>query len=160
MSETVFKTPKEERGLEDYKPGTVYEFAEKVTVSEADIVNFALEYDPQYFHTDPAAAASSPFKGLIASGAHTIALAFRIYVKNFLPGKASFGSPGLDEVRWFRPVRPGDALRLRLTIEAVEPSQSRQDRGTVLSLLESLNQKDEVVMSCKCRNIIARRGSF
>ena len=157
MSETSFSIPREDRYLEDYVEGSVFEFAETAEVSEADIVRFSLDYDPQYFHTDPAQAATGPYKGLIASGAHTIALTFRLYVKNFLPGKASFGSPGLDELRWLRPVRPGDALRLRLTILAVTPSPSKNDRGTVSSLLETLNRHNETVMSCRCKNIIARR---
>ncbi|MDR2504279.1 MAG: MaoC family dehydratase [Deltaproteobacteria bacterium] len=159
MSETSFSVPREDRCLEDYITGTVFEFAETVEASEADIVNFALNYDPQYFHTDPAQAAAGPYKGLIASGAQTIAMTFRLYVKNFLPGKASFGSPGLDELRWLRPVRPGDTLRLRLTILAVTPSQSKNDRGTVSSMLETINQHNETVMSCRCKNIIARRTS-
>jgi acyl dehydratase len=153
-----FTIPKEERYFEDYAPGTVYEFAEKITVSEADIINFSKEYDPQYFHIDPVKAAASSYKGLIASGAHTIAITFGIYVRNFLPGKASFGSPGFDELRWLKPVRPNDVLRLRLTIEESTPSKSKNDRGTVASFIETINQKDEVVMSYKCKNIIARRN--
>ena len=158
MSLIDFTVAKEDRYFEDYVPGTVYEFAETATVSEAEIVNFAKEYDPQYFHTDPQAAASSMYKGLIASGAQTIALTFRLYVKNFLPGKASFGSPGMDEVRWFKPLRPGDVLRIRMTILDAKPSQSKNDRGTVFSLVETINQKDEVIMSYSAKNIIARRN--
>lgn len=157
MSLTDFTVAKEDRYFEDYVPGTVYEFAETATVSEVDIVNFAKEYDPQYFHTDPAAAANSMYKGLIASGAQTIALTFRLYVKNFLPGKASFGSPGMDEVRWFKPLRPGDVVRIRMKILDVKPSQSKNDRGTVFSLAETINQKDEVIMSYQAKNIIAKR---
>ena len=158
MSEKIFPVPKEDRRFEDYVAGSVFEFEETAGLSEADIVHFAQTYDPQYFHVDPVQAAQSPYKGIIASGAHTLALAFRLYVKNFLPGKASFGSPGADELRWFRPVRPGDVLRLRLTIQSAAPSQSRNDRGTVQSLLEVLNQGGEVVMTCILRNIIARRN--
>ncbi|MDR1241834.1 MAG: MaoC family dehydratase [Deltaproteobacteria bacterium] len=153
-----FAVGKEDRYLEDYTAGCVYEFPETVEVREAEIIAFAEKFDPQYFHIDPAAAAASQYKGLIASGAHTIAVTFKLYVSLFLPGKSSLGSPGFDELRWLKPLRPGDALRVRITVLEVKPSQSRNDRGTVQSLLETLNQKDEVIMSCKCKNIIARRN--
>ena len=157
MKANNFAVSREERRFEDYVAGAVYEFDETAGISQEDIVNFSRVYDPQYFHLDPDLAANGPYKGIIASGAHTIALTFRLYVKNFLPGQASFGSPGLDELRWLRPVRPGDTLRLRLTIQETIPSQSKNDRGTVHSLLETLNQNDEVVMVCKCKNIIGKR---
>jgi acyl dehydratase len=160
MSLTDFSVSREDRYLEDYEAGTVYAFAEKIAVSEADIIRFAREFDPQYFHLDPEAAKSSIYKGLIASGGHTIALAFRLYVRNFLPGKASLGSPGVDEVRWFKPLHPGDVLRVRVTIRSVKPSRSKHDRGTVTSLVETINQKDEVIMSYKAMNIMVKRGSL
>lgn len=154
---TGFTTSKEDRYFEDYQSGAVYEFPETISVSEADIVRFAKEFDPQYFHTDPVAAAKSMYKGLIASGGHSIALAFRLYIHNFLPGKASFGSPGMDEIRWLRPVRPGDTLRIRLTILEAKPSQSKTDRGSVVSFVETINQAGEVVMTYKITNIMAKR---
>ncbi|MDR2825956.1 MAG: MaoC family dehydratase [Deltaproteobacteria bacterium] len=157
MSVQGFSIPREERYFEDYIPGTVYEFAETVTVSEAEILKFAKEFDPQYFHIDLDQALAGPFKGLIASGAHTIALTFGLYVRTFLPDKASFGSPGLDELRWLKPVRPNDVLRLRVTIEEVIPSKSKNNLGTVCSLLETINQKDEVVLSHKAKGLIGRR---
>ena len=152
MSMVEFSVPKEDRHLEDYKEGAAYEFAETVSVSEADIIRFAKEFDPQYFHLDPEAAKNSIYKGLIASGGQTIALTFRLYIRGFLPGKASLGSPGIDEVRWFKPLRPGDVLRVRVTILSVKPSQSKNDRGTVTSLVETINQKDEVIMSYSISN--------
>ena len=157
MSLTEIAVPKEDRYFEDYVPGTVYEFPETVTASEADIVDFAQKYDPQYFHTDPEAAQKSIYKGLIASGAQTIALTFHLYVKNFLPGKASFGSPGFDELRWYLPLRPGDVLRIRMTVEDAKPSQSKPDRGMIFSLVETINQNNEVIMSYKAKNLMARR---
>ncbi|MDR2076037.1 MAG: MaoC family dehydratase [Desulfovibrio sp.] len=153
----AFSTPREDRRFEDYRAGEVYEFPETASVSEEDIVRFAREFDPQYFHTDPAAAAGSPYKGLIASGAHTVALTFRMYVKNVLPGKASFGSPGMDEVRWLKPLRPGDTLRIRATILETRPSRARADRGTIGVFVETINQDGEVIMSYKATNIIAKR---
>ena len=158
MSLTDFSVPKADRYFEDYVKDAVFEFAETAAISEADIVNFANQYDPQYFHTDPVAAAGSMYKGLIASGAQTIALTFRLYVKNFLPGKASFGSPGMDELRWLKPLRPNDVLRIRMTILDVVPSQSKNDRGTVFSFVETINQNNEVIMTYKAKNIIAKRN--
>ena len=154
---TGFSVPREDRYFEDYQAGAVYEFPEAVQVGEEEIIRFAGEFDPQYFHLDPVAAAGSIYKGLIASGSHTIALTFRLYVRNFLPGKASFGAPGMDELRWLKPVRPGDTLRIRATILETRPSQSRNDRGSVRTFLETINQKDEVVMSYTGTNIMARR---
>ncbi|MDR1490104.1 MAG: MaoC family dehydratase [Desulfovibrio sp.] len=159
MSLSSFAVPREARFFEDYVPGAVYEFAESVSLSEEEIVAFAKEYDPQYFHVDPVLAAQSIYKGLIASGGQTICVAFKIYVRNVLPeGRASLGSPGMDEIRWLLPVRPGDALRMRLAVLQAEPSKSRPDRGTVSFFCELLNQNDEVVMTCKCRNIILKRN--
>jgi len=159
MSLVDLPVPKEDRYFEDYAEGAVYEFAEKIGVSEADIIRFAKEFDPQYFHLDPEAAKNSIYKGLIASGGQTLALAFRLYIQNFLPGKkASLGSPGIDEVRWFKPLRPGDVLRLRLAILSVKASQSKNDRGTVTSLIEIINQQEEVIMSYKAINIMLRRN--
>jgi acyl dehydratase len=153
---TGFSVPREDRYFEDYRAGAVYAFPETAPVSEEDIIRFAKEFDPQYFHLDPVAAANSIYKGLIASGGHTIALAFRLYIRNYLPGKASFGGPGMDEVRWHKPVRPGDTLRIRATILETRPSQSRNDRGIVRTFLETVNQKEEVVMICTLTNIMAR----
>ena len=158
MSLAVLSVPKEERYFEDYTEGAVYEFAEKISVSESDIIRFAKEFDPQYFHLDPEAAKNSIYQGLIASGGQTIAIAFRLYVQNFLPGKASLGSPGMDEVRWFKPLRPGDVLRARVTLLSAKPSQSKKDRGTFTSLVETINQKDEVIMSHKAINIVLKRN--
>ena len=157
MSLSDLPIPKEERWFEDYAEGAAYEFEEKIGVSEADIIRFAKEFDPQYFHLDPEAAKNSIYKGLIASGGQTVAVTFRLYIQNFLPGKASLGSPGMDEVRWFKPLRPGDTLRIRVTILSAKPSQSKNDRGTVTSLVETINQKNEMIMSYKAINIMLKR---
>jgi acyl dehydratase len=146
----------EDRYLEDYVPGTVYEFGE-VRISEAEITEFARRFDPQGMHIDHQAAARGPFGGLIASGWHTAAMMMRLVVDNFLPREASLGSPGIDELRWLRPVRPGDVLRVRVSVLEATRSRSKPDRGVVRTLMEVLNQHGEVAMSLKAMNIIACR---
>lgn len=148
----------EDRYFEDCIPGTVFEFGE-VQVSEGAIIEFARRFDPQTMHVDPETAARGPFGGLIASGWHTTAMMMRVVVDHFLPKHASLGSPGIDELRWLRPVRPGDVLRVRLTVLAATRSRSKPDRGVVRSLIEVLNQRGEVAMSLKAMNIIACRSA-
>jgi acyl dehydratase len=142
------------RSFEDYEEGTVYEFG-AVTVDEADIIRFAREFDPQPFHTDPDAADQWHFGGLIASGWHTSSLAMRLLVDHFLPITASLGSPGVDELRWPRPLLPGDVLSLRVTILEARRSTSKPDRGFMRTHIEVLNQRREVVMSMKAMNLLA-----
>ena len=156
MGETDLPAPIEDRWFEDYRPGSVYEFG-SVTVTEAEIVAFAGEYDPQAIHTDPDWAATGPFAGLIASGVQTIALCMRLYVEHYVSRVASLASPGLDELRWPRPVRPGDELRIRVSVVSARPSRSKPDRGLVHTAVEGLNQDDEVVLSFTAMNFMARR---
>jgi len=158
LSATEFAVPVEDRHFEDYTPGAVFEYG-AIQVTEAEIVEFARRFDPQYIHVDPALAAQGPFGGLIASGWHTAAMMMRLIVDNFLPKSASLGSPGIDELRWLRPVRPGDVLSVRLSILEATRSRSKPDRGIVRTLCEVLNQKREVVMSLKAMNIIACRSA-
>ncbi len=134
--------------LEDYLVGAVYEFG-SVLVEEGEIVDFARRYDPQVFHVDPEAAKKTVFGGLVASGWHTVALATRLIVDRELSHTASLGSPGVDELRWWKPVRPGDTLSVRITVTEARRSQSRPDRGVVQGLVEVLNQAGEVVTSWK-----------
>jgi len=148
----------EGRYFEDYIPGAVFEYGE-IRVDEAEIIEFARRFDPQDMHVDAEAARRGRFGGLIASGWHTAAMMMRLVAENFLPKKASLGSPGIDELRWLRPVRPGDVLRLRVTVLEATRSRSRPDRGVVRSLMEVLNQDGEVVMSLKPMNIIASRSA-
>ncbi len=147
-----------ERYFEDYPQGAVFTAGE-IGVSEADIVEFARRYDPQAMHTDPEAAAAGPFGGLIASGWHTGALMMRLFADNFLSPVSSVASPGLDELRWLKPVRPGDVLSLRVTILEARPSRSRPGEGVLRSLVEVLNQRDEVVMSLKPISLMRRRAA-
>jgi acyl dehydratase len=134
----------------------VYEFG-AVTVSEAEIIEFASRYDPQYFHVDPAKAAASEFGGIIASGFHTASVVMRLYADHYLPRSASLGSPGLEDLRWPHPVRPGDRLRIRITILEARPSRSKPDRGIVRTRVEAMNQTDELVLSMTAVNIVRRR---
>jgi acyl dehydratase len=143
---------RDERWFEDYTPGLTFEFgAERVT--EDEVIAFARRYDPQPFHLDAEAAARGPFGGLAASGWHTGSLMMRMLVEHHL-SPASLGSPGLDELRWVQPVRPGDTLSVRVTVLEARRSRTRPDRGLVRSLIEVLNQRREVVMSVKTTNFI------
>ena len=145
-----------ERWFEDYPAGAVFTAGE-IRVGTAEIVEFARKYDPQAMHTDPAAAAAGPFGGLIASGWQTGALMMRMFADNFLSPASSIASPGLDELRWLKPVRPGDVLSLRVTILEARPSRSKPDQGVLRSLVEVLNQHGETVMSLKPISLIRRR---
>ena len=115
MGPAQFSSPVNDRYFEDYKKGGVYEFG-AVSVREADVISFAEQFDPQVFHTDPAAARKTIYGGLIASGWHTCAIMMRLFVDHYLSHVASLGSPGVDALQWLQPVRPGDRLSLRVTI--------------------------------------------
>ena len=156
MSPTQFGVPVTDRYFEDYAPGAVFEYGQ-IPVTEAEIVEFARRFDPQDMHVDPEAAARGRFGGLIASGWHTAAMMMRLFADNFLSKVASLASPGIDELRWLQPVRPGDVLRIRVTVLEATPSRSRPDRGMVRTLVEVLNQQGEAVMTLKPMNIIRRR---
>jgi len=136
------------RYFEDYPVGAVFGGG-PITVSEEDILEFARRYDPQPMHVDKAAAEKGPFGGLIASGWHTGALMMQMMVKHFAPAPDNLASPGLDELRWLRPVRPGDSLSLRVTIETARLSRSKPGQGVVTGLVEVLNQHGETIMSLK-----------
>jgi acyl dehydratase len=131
-----------------------------VEVSEDEIIDFARRYDPQLIHIDPEYARIGPYGGLIASGWHTTSLMMRLAVNHYLPTVASIGSPGVDELRWLRPVRPGDALRLRVTVVEVRTSKSKPDRGILRSKLEVLNQRAELVLSLSAVNFILTRSAL
>jgi acyl dehydratase len=157
MNSAGFRTPVEDRYFEDYEPGFVHEFG-LITIDEEGIVAFAKQFDPQLFHTDPEGAKSTIYGGLIASGWHTASLMMRECVRYYLPRKASLGSPGVDELRWNLPVRPGDKLTVRVTISQAKRSRSKPDRGIVESLFEVLNQDRNVVMSARGVNFILCRS--
>ncbi len=158
LGEVDLPAPIGDRWFEDYVPESVFEFG-YASLSETEIVAFARDYDPQSIHTDPDWSAAGPFDGLIASGVHTIAVCMRLYVDHYISHVASLASPGLDEIRWPRPVRPGDRLRIRVTVAEARASRSKPDRGLVHSSVEALNQDDAVVLSFTAMNFFARRPS-
>ena len=156
MDISTFTVPVESRYLEDYEPGSVHEFG-SVKVEQADIIEFAGRFDPQILHTSPQAAKDTIYGGLIASGWHTASLMMRMFVDHYLSSAASLGSPGVDELRWIRPVRPGDTLSLRVTVSETKRSRSKPDRGALFSFIEVINQKHDVVMSMKAVNLLLYR---
>jgi acyl dehydratase len=143
------------RYFEDFPLGAVFEFG-SITVTEPEIIAFARQFDPQTMHTDPVAAAKGPTGGLIASGWHTVGMMMRMYAEHILP-ENGLPAPGVDEVRWLHPVRPGDTLRLRVTIEEARVSQSKPDRGVIRPFSEVLNQRGEVVLTMRPINMVRRR---
>ena len=144
------------RYFEDYVPGLTVDCG-TFTLSEAEIIAFAKEYDPQPFHVDPAAAAAGPVGGLIASGWHTTSMMMRQLVDHFVSGETGLGAAGIDEIRWPRPVRPGDTLRVRATVVDARRSRSKPDRGIVTSAMEVTNQHGETVMTMKATNLFLTR---
>jgi acyl dehydratase len=151
-----FPTPIDDRWFDDYKVGAVYEFGD-VTVTEEEILEFARRFDPQPIHTDPGYAADGPFHGLIASGWHTSSLFMRLFADHFLSRVASLASPGVDELRWPHPVRPGDRMRLRVRILETRRSRSKPDRGIVRTRVQMLSQDDQIVLSLVAVNLLRRR---
>ena len=152
----MFNTPINDRYFEDYVEGDIHRCG-SITLEADKVIAFAKCFDPQIFHVDPDAAKLTRFGGLIASGWHTAALSMRLFADHYLTHVASLASPGGDELRWVRPVRPGDTLSLRVTVLKAVPSKSKPDRGAVTSLMEVFNQANEAVMTFKCVNIIGRR---
>lgn len=146
----------EKRYLEDFEVGQIFELG-SCHVSREEILEFARRYDPQPFHVDEEAARQSIYGGLIASGWHTTAMLMRLLVDGMVAGAASMGSPGADEIRWLKPVRPGDTLTARAVILDVVPSRSKPDRGHMRASYEVFNQKGEKVMTMITRGIYARR---
>jgi acyl dehydratase len=151
-----FDHPPENRYFEDYIPGTVHELG-SIVVDESEVLEFGRRYVPLSYHTDKEAAKTSIYGGVIASGWHTAALMMRVYTENYLSRIANLGSPGGDELRWDKPVFPGDELSVRATILETRRSESRPDRGIVRTFIEVLNQKCEVVMSMKMVNFMRTR---
>lgn len=130
---------------DDYEAGHVLEFGNTIMVEE-EIIDFAMKFDPQPFHVDKSAAAASIYGGIIASGWHTLAVCMRMIVDNMMgAGSGGLGSPGLSEVRWPKPVRPGDTLRLHAEILEKIPSKSKPDRGFWRVRFTALNQNNEEV---------------
>jgi acyl dehydratase len=151
-----FTAPIDDRWFDDYVAGAQYEYGH-LTVDEEEILRFAKEFDPQPIHVDPGFASGGPFGGLIGSGWHSAGLAMRLLADHYLSRVASLASPGIDELRWKVPLRPGDQLRLRATVADARVSRSKPDRGIVVTEVELLNQDDGVPISFRAMNFLAVR---
>ena len=143
------------RFFEHYPEGAVFELG-SFTMSEAEIIAFARQFDPQDMHVDPAVAATGPFGRVIASGWQTVGLMMQLFVAHFLP-KNGLASPGVDELRWMKPVFPDDTLSVRVTIIESRLSKSRPDRGLTRNLIEVRNQAGDIVLSMQPMNFIRCR---
>jgi acyl dehydratase len=142
--------------LDDFRPGDRFESPHGYTFTDADIIQFAHRYDPQVFHLDVEAAKASIFGGLIASGFQTLAATFRlVHAIGFLTH--NMGGPGMDELRWLKPVRPGDTLRASAEIVEVVPSRSKPDRGALKYRVAAINQNGETVMTALITSLVPRR---
>lgn len=144
------------RYLEDFTVGEIIT-AEPVVLESEEIISFGRRYDPQFFHTDREAAADGPYGGLIASGFQTIALGFAQFIRTGVLDGSSLGGPGLDEVRWTAPVRPGDTLHTDVEILEVRPSRSKPDRGVLRMAFTMRNQSGEVVAHFRTLGLVLRR---
>ncbi len=142
--------------FEDLIEGQVFDLGSH-TVTADEIIDFATRYDPQPFHVDPEAARESFYGGLIASGWHTASIYMRLLVDGMLNNSAGMGSPGVDELRWLKPVKPGDVLKGRFTVVEARPSRSRGSMGIVRGKGELVNQADEIVMSIISLGLFGRR---
>ncbi len=142
--------------FEDFTPGWTFENGPR-TLTAAEIVAFAREWDPQSYHTDEERARESPYGGLIASGWQTASVAMRLMCDGYLLETSCVGSPGIDELRFLKPVRPGDALRFRSTVIEAAPSNTKPNRGTVTFRWEVINQRGEVTLSMVGKQLFLRR---
>ena len=137
-----------DRYFEDYRVGEQVEFG-SYRMTEEQIAAFARDFDPQPFHVNKDAARQSVYGGLVASGWHTASAMMRMMVDHFISPKTSMGSPGMDEIRWLKPVRPGDTLRVRVTVLSAKRSTNKPDRGVIDQRVEVINQHGDVVMASK-----------
>lgn len=142
--------------FEDFTVGREFR-TDGATLTESQILDFALAFDPQPFHMDVEAAKQSMFGSLIASGFHTMALTFRLFAQTRALAACSLGSPGVDELRWLRPVRPGDTLRATVQVVEQRPSGSKPDRGIIRLQWTALNQRSEPVLTMTSMQLVKRR---
>jgi len=143
--------------LEDFKPGQTFTFPGSHTFTREEILAFARQYDPQPFHLDEEAGKRSIYGGLIASGWQTVGVTFRLAVEGLIGNVASMGSPGVDEVRWLKPVRPGDTITASMEVLELRPSRSKPDRGLVRVRYAATNQRGETVLTMVGMGLFARR---
>ena len=155
---TDFAAPVDDRYFEDYPEGVSYEYGH-LSATEDEIVEYARRFDPQAIHIDRDYAGTGPFGGIIASGWHTASLMMRMFADHYLTHNASLASPGIDEVRWPAPLRPGDQLRLRVTTAEARPSKSKGDRGLIFTDAVLINQDEVTVLTLRAMNMVARRVS-
>lgn len=144
---------------EDFAAGSVAEYGPRVVTRE-EIISFAAQFDPQPMHLDEEAARASMLGGLSASGWHTCALLMRMVCDWFVLDSSSMGAPGIDEVKWIRPVRPGDALTLRRTVLDTRASKSRPEMGFVTLRYELTNQSGEAVLTMVGPMMFRRRAAM
>lgn len=144
------------RYAEDFPVGVRRELG-STTLVEDEVIRFAREFDPQPFHVDKAAAEQGFYGGIIASGWHTCSLTMRIMVDNYLADAAALGSPGIDELRWIKPVRPGDRLTVYSTVREVKNSTSKPDRAVLTTVTEVENQAGDVVLTMLGKTMMLRR---
>lgn len=144
------------RYWDDYEIGAKFPLG-STTFTADEIVTFAREFDPQSFHVDATAARESMFGGLIASGWHITSKLMRLFVDNYIDSRTALGSPGLDEIRWLKPVRPGDTLTAWVECAGKVPSKSRPDMGVIHEHWRATNQKGELVLTLKGINLVRRR---
>ena len=144
------------RWFEEFTVGEKFE-SRGATLTESQIVDFALTWDPQRMHVNAAAAEAGPFGGLIASGFQSLALGFRLFVDLGLIERSNIAGPGLDEVRWLAPVHPGDTLKSVVEVIEARESRSKHDRGTVRFGFDVRNQRDETVLTFQTTTIIGKR---
>ena len=144
--------------FEEFEVGQRF-VSQGVTFSESSIIDFATRYDPQRFHIDKEAAAQTHFGGIIASGFQTLALSFRMFFQLGVIRESGIGAPGVEELRWTAPVRPGDTLHTEAEVIELTPSKSKSDRGVVRLRYTARNQRGEMVMTLIVPQIIARRPS-
>lgn len=145
-----------DRYLDDFTQGERF-VTSGVTLTESEIIDFALKYDPQPFHLDKVAAESSLFEGLIASGYQTLSLCFRMFIQSGILESCSMGSPGIDELRWYAPVRPNNTLHTEVEVVEVKPSRSKPEMGILRLQYEAFNDKGEKVLSFIVNHFVKRR---
>lgn len=142
--------------FEDFEPGESVEMGTHL-FTEEEVLRFAREFDPQPFHVDPRAARASIYGGTIASGWHTCSVMMRLICDNYLLQSEGMGSPGLEQIRWLKPVRPGDVLRGTRTTLSARVSGSKPDRGLVEMRWEGFNQREELVVSMRGFGLFKRK---
>lgn len=146
----------EKRFLDDFQAGETF-VSPGITVTEGQIIDFAVKYDPQPFHVDVNAASESVYGGLIASGFQTAALCFRLFIQNGMLFESSMGSPGIDDLKFLAPVRPGDTLHTENEVIEVKPSRSKPDRGILRLRYVAVNQHGDAVLSLIINHLLKRR---